>query len=48
MNVDFSRSSPETHVLSDFIIDYDLYIFIDLPNTNPPCNFINYNNYFEN
>ena len=47
MNVDFSRSSPNTRVLSDFITDFNLYTCIDLPNTNAPYTFINYNN-FEN
>ena len=36
MNVDFSRSSPNTCVLSDFITDFNLYTCIDLPNTNAP------------
>ena len=36
MNVDFSRSSPNTRVLSDFITDFNLYTCIDLPNTNAP------------
>ena len=44
MNVDFSRSSPNTRVLSDFITDFNLYTCIDLPNTNAPYTFINYNN----
>ena len=44
MNVDFSRSSPNTRVLSDFITDFNLYICIDLPNTNAPYTFIKYNN----
>ena len=44
MNVDFSRSSPNTRVLSDFITDFNLYTGIDLPNTNAPYTFINYNN----
>ena len=48
MNVDFSRSSPNTRVLSDFITDFNLYTCIDLPNTNAPYIFIHYNNYFEN
>ena len=48
MNVDFSRSSPNARVLSDFITDFNLYTCIDLPNTNAPYTFINYNNYFEN
>ena len=43
MNVDFSRSSPNTRVLSDFITDFNLYTCIDLPNTNAPYTFINYN-----
>ena len=43
MNVDFSRSSPNTCVLSDFITDFNLYTCIDLPNTNTPYTFINYN-----
>ena len=44
MNVDFSRSSPNTRVLSDFITDFNLYTCIDLPNANAPYTFINYNN----
>ena len=44
MNVDFSRSSPNTYVLSDFITDRNLYTCIDLPNTNAPYTIINYNN----
>ena len=44
MNVDFSRSSANTRVLSDFITDFNLYTCIDLPNTNAPYTFINYNN----
>ena len=44
MNVDFSRFSPNTRVLSDFITDFDLYTSIDVPNTNAPYTFINYNN----
>ena len=44
MNVDFSRSSPNTCVLSDFVTDFNLYTCIDLPNTNAPYNFIIYNN----
>ena len=44
MNVDFIRSSPNTRVLSDFITDFNLYTCIDLPNTNAPYTFINYNN----
>ena len=44
MNVDFSRSRPNTCVLSDFITDFNLYTCIDLPNTNEPYTFINYNN----
>ena len=44
MNVDFSRSSPNTRVLSDFITDFNLYTCIDLPNNNAPYTFINYNN----
>ena len=43
MYVDF-RSRPNTCVLSDFITDFNLYTCIDLPNTNAPYNFINYNN----
>ena len=47
MNVDFSRSSPNTCVLSDFITDIlfiNLYSCIDLPYTNVPYTFIYYNN----
>ena len=41
---DFSRSSPNTRGLSDFITDFNVYTCIDLPNTNAPYTFINYNN----
>ena len=44
INVDFSRSNPNTRVLSDFITDFNLYTCIDLPNTNTPYTFINNNN----
>ena len=44
INVDISRSSPNTRVLSDFITDFNVYTCIDLPNTNAPYTFINYNN----
>ena len=40
MNVDFSRSSPNTRVLSDFITDFNLYTCIDLPNANAPYTFM--------
>ena len=33
-----------TCVLSDFITDFNLYTCLDLPNTNAPYTFINYNN----
>ena len=36
MNVDFSRSSPNTRILSDCITDFNLYTCIDLPTTNAP------------
>ena len=44
MNVDFSRFSTNTCVLSNFITDLNLYTCIDLLNTNAPYTFINYNN----
>ena len=44
MNADFSRSSPNTRVLSAFITDINLYTCIDSPNTNAPYTCINYNN----
>ena len=44
MYVDFSRSSPNTPVLSDFLTDFNLYTCINLPNTNALYTFINYNN----
>ena len=44
MNVDFSRSSPNTRVLSDCITDVNLYTCIDLSNTNAPYTFMIYHN----
>ena len=38
------KHNPCHIILSDFITDFNLYTCIDLPNTNAPYTFINYNN----
>lgn len=43
MNVDFTRSSPNTRALTDFITDFNLYTCINLPCALVPYTFINYN-----
>ena len=41
-NVDFSRNSANTRSLQDFITDFSLFTSIDLPDSDVPYTFINY------
>ena len=43
MNVDFVRNSPNTHILFDFITDFNLLKCIDLPCASVPYTYINHN-----